>query len=330
MIGRGYDHNWVLDRRGSAAGAGGRGSSDPASGRVLDGPHRPSPASSSTPATSSTARCTAPAAGPTGRATASPWRPSTSRTRPTSELPVDRAAARGDVRRPPPSTGSPPTDRRHARRARQRLQMSKVDPVVEQAVETLGLNRVTRRRLLGGVGLASASLAASALLAACSNNDDSSSSDAAAAAPATSRRPRSGSSCSSTTSPPTRSSPPPSTAPRTPARCSTASSSGPGRQLDRRRDGQRHEHRDLRQGGRDRARGGRQGRLQRAGQPGAGGRHPGRLLQRRRRPGRPRHQPPGLHRPGPVRLRVRSSASGRSPRAWSPARWSASSPPRAR
>jgi simple sugar transport system substrate-binding protein len=60
--------------------------------------------------------------------------------------------------------------------------MSKVDPVVEQAVDTLGLNRVTRRRLLGGVGLTSASLAASALLAACTNNDDKSSGDAAASA----------------------------------------------------------------------------------------------------------------------------------------------------
>ncbi|HEU4899340.1 MAG TPA: substrate-binding domain-containing protein, partial [Actinomycetota bacterium] len=61
--------------------------------------------------------------------------------------------------------------------------MSKVDPVVEEAVETLGLNRVTRRRLLGGVGLTSASLAASALLAACTNNDNKSS-DAGAAATA--------------------------------------------------------------------------------------------------------------------------------------------------
>ena len=61
--------------------------------------------------------------------------------------------------------------------------MSKVDPVVEQAVDTLGLNRVTRRRLLGGVGLTSASLAASALLAACTGNDDNQSGDAAAATP---------------------------------------------------------------------------------------------------------------------------------------------------
>jgi simple sugar transport system substrate-binding protein len=60
--------------------------------------------------------------------------------------------------------------------------MSKVEPVVEQAVEELGLNRITRRRLLGGVGLTSASLAASALLAACTNNDNQSGDSAAATA----------------------------------------------------------------------------------------------------------------------------------------------------
>jgi simple sugar transport system substrate-binding protein len=60
--------------------------------------------------------------------------------------------------------------------------MSKVDPVVEQAVDTLDLNRVTRRRLLGGIGLTSASLAASALLAACTNNDDKSGDSASATA----------------------------------------------------------------------------------------------------------------------------------------------------
>jgi simple sugar transport system substrate-binding protein len=60
--------------------------------------------------------------------------------------------------------------------------MSKVDPVVEQAVDTLDLNRVTRRRLLGGIGLTSASLAASALLAACTNNDDKSNDSASATA----------------------------------------------------------------------------------------------------------------------------------------------------
>src|SRR5690348_4948274 len=45
--------------------------------------------------------------------------------------------------------------------------MRKVHPKVEEAVETLDLNPMTRRRLVTGTGLASASLAASALLAAC-------------------------------------------------------------------------------------------------------------------------------------------------------------------
>jgi len=49
--------------------------------------------------------------------------------------------------------------------------MSNVDPRVEQAVETLGLSAITRRKLLAGTGLASAGLAASALLAACSSNE---------------------------------------------------------------------------------------------------------------------------------------------------------------
>jgi simple sugar transport system substrate-binding protein len=60
--------------------------------------------------------------------------------------------------------------------------MSKVDPKVEEAVDTLGLNPITRRRLLAGTGLASATLAASALLAACSNNDNQGDSAAAAGA----------------------------------------------------------------------------------------------------------------------------------------------------
>jgi simple sugar transport system substrate-binding protein len=60
--------------------------------------------------------------------------------------------------------------------------MSKVDPAVEQAVDTLGLNPITRRRLLKGSGLASATLAASALLAACGSDDNQSSSAAAAGA----------------------------------------------------------------------------------------------------------------------------------------------------
>jgi simple sugar transport system substrate-binding protein len=60
--------------------------------------------------------------------------------------------------------------------------MAKVDPAVEQAVDTLGLNPITRRRLLTGAGLTSATLAASALLAACGSNDNKSSSGSAAAA----------------------------------------------------------------------------------------------------------------------------------------------------
>ena len=46
--------------------------------------------------------------------------------------------------------------------------MRRIHPKVEEAVDTLDLNPVTRRRLLAGTGLASASLAATALLSACS------------------------------------------------------------------------------------------------------------------------------------------------------------------
>jgi len=56
--------------------------------------------------------------------------------------------------------------------------MSKVHPKVEEAVETLNMNAVSRRRLLSGTGMFSASLAAGALLSACSNDDKSSSSSA--------------------------------------------------------------------------------------------------------------------------------------------------------
>jgi simple sugar transport system substrate-binding protein len=48
--------------------------------------------------------------------------------------------------------------------------MRRVHPKVEEAVETLELNAVTRRRLLRGTGLVSASLAASALLAGCTDD----------------------------------------------------------------------------------------------------------------------------------------------------------------
>jgi simple sugar transport system substrate-binding protein len=43
-------------------------------------------------------------------------------------------------------------------------------PKVQEAVDTIDMNRATRRRLLSGAGLASASLAASALLTACSDD----------------------------------------------------------------------------------------------------------------------------------------------------------------
>ncbi|NMO49693.1 sugar ABC transporter substrate-binding protein [Actinoplanes sp. TBRC 11911] len=56
--------------------------------------------------------------------------------------------------------------------------MSKVHPKVEEAVETLNMNAVSRRRLLSGTGMFSASLAAGALLSACSDNDKSTSSSA--------------------------------------------------------------------------------------------------------------------------------------------------------
>jgi simple sugar transport system substrate-binding protein len=50
--------------------------------------------------------------------------------------------------------------------------MRQIHPKVDEAVETLRLNPVTRRRLLQGTGLASASLAASALLSACTEEPD--------------------------------------------------------------------------------------------------------------------------------------------------------------
>ena len=86
VIGRGYDHNWVLDRRDNSytklelAARVDRPRQRPGA----DDRDRPSPGSSSTPATSSTARSSAPAAGCTARATGSPWRPSTTRTRRTT------------------------------------------------------------------------------------------------------------------------------------------------------------------------------------------------------------------------------------------------------
>lgn len=54
--------------------------------------------------------------------------------------------------------------------------MKKVNEKVEEAVDTLDLNPVARRKLLTGVGLGSATLAASALLSACGSSDASGSS----------------------------------------------------------------------------------------------------------------------------------------------------------
>ncbi len=49
--------------------------------------------------------------------------------------------------------------------------MGKVDPKVDEAIETLNMkDSPTRRRLLAGTGLVSATAAASALLAACSSS----------------------------------------------------------------------------------------------------------------------------------------------------------------
>src|SRR6266516_1642142 len=55
--------------------------------------------------------------------------------------------------------------------------MRKVHPKVEEAVDTLDLNPVTRRRLLAGTGLFSASLAASTLLTACSSKQEQATGD---------------------------------------------------------------------------------------------------------------------------------------------------------
>ena len=58
----------------------------------------------------------------------------------------------------------------------------KVDPVVDEAVETLNMkDGPTRRRLLEGAGLFSATAAASALIAACSSSSSSSASSSASA-----------------------------------------------------------------------------------------------------------------------------------------------------
>jgi simple sugar transport system substrate-binding protein len=63
--------------------------------------------------------------------------------------------------------------------------MNPIHPTVEQALDTVPLNRLTRRRLLRGTGLASASLAASALIAGCSREPETSAAGAAGNFPKT-------------------------------------------------------------------------------------------------------------------------------------------------
>jgi simple sugar transport system substrate-binding protein len=57
--------------------------------------------------------------------------------------------------------------------------MKKVHPKVEEAVDTLDLPAVTRRRLLSGAGLTSAGLAATALLSACTKDNNNNAASAA-------------------------------------------------------------------------------------------------------------------------------------------------------
>jgi simple sugar transport system substrate-binding protein len=61
--------------------------------------------------------------------------------------------------------------------------MKDIHPKVEEALDTLSLNRVARRRLLTGAGLVSASAAAAALLSACSSDPGGSGPAASGAAP---------------------------------------------------------------------------------------------------------------------------------------------------
>src|SRR5258708_34238298 len=64
-----------------------------------------------------------------------------------------------------------------------RFVMRDVDPKVDEAIETLNMkDGPTRRRLLKGTGLVSATAAASALLAACSSSSSSSASHGQSAA----------------------------------------------------------------------------------------------------------------------------------------------------
>ena len=107
VIGRGYDHNWVLTGRARATS---RSSSPHACGSPTAGvcsrSSRPSRGSSSTPATSSTGRSSARVAACTGRATGSLSRPSTTPTRRTARTSRQPcfAPARPTTRRPSTSS----------------------------------------------------------------------------------------------------------------------------------------------------------------------------------------------------------------------------------
>jgi simple sugar transport system substrate-binding protein len=64
--------------------------------------------------------------------------------------------------------------------------MRKIDPKVDEAIQTLNMkDGPSRRRLLAGTGLVSATAAASALLAACSSSSTASATSSATAAPGT-------------------------------------------------------------------------------------------------------------------------------------------------
>ena len=198
-----------------------------------------------------------------------------------------------------------------------RLVMDKVHPKVEEAIDTLNMqDGPTRRRLLKGTGLVSATAAASALLAACSSSSSASPSTSASAASTAGNFPKT---------------PPwkftfvnhvttnPFFVPTQYGLQDAAAllgmpeaQAGPDRiDLERAADGQRDERRDLGERERDRGRSHQRHRVQKPDVPGNDGWHPRCLVQRRRqRPERSGHQPA---RPTTVRIsshRARRSATG--------------------
>src|SRR6185436_14701983 len=87
--------------------------------------------------------------------------------------PSGTAPNRSMARRPPSHPGPfaiPFSRRRHRCAPVMEATMKKIHPKVAEAVDSLDLGTATRRRLLSGAGLVSASLAASALLTACSDD----------------------------------------------------------------------------------------------------------------------------------------------------------------